>query len=192
MSAFDQFRALRPVGGFGMIMADPPWHYEMRSEKGETKSPQSHYRTMSIDEIKALPVEALAAPNCMLWLWAVGPMLPEALIVMRSWGFTYKTQGQWAKVTKNGRQSFGTGYILRNAGEPFLIGTRGEPRTESKSVRNVILGRVREHSRKPEEAYRAAELLMPDVRRLDLFSRASRPGWVNWGDEATKFDEAAP
>ncbi len=186
MSVLAEFHNIRPVGGFGLIMADPPWRYDMWSAKGEAKSPQAYYATMSLDEIKALPVEALAAENAMLWLWAVGPMLPQALEVMSAWGFLFKTQGQWVKTTKNGKQAFGTGYILRNAGEPFLIGTRGAPKT-TKAVRSVFMGIAREHSRKPEEAFAAAERLMPDVRRLELFSRQDRPGWVAWGREVGKF-----
>lgn len=190
MSLFHTFHALRPTGGFDLIMADPPWHYEMRSEKGEKKSPQAHYQTMTIDQIKAMPVEMLAARDCLLWLWAVGPMLPQALDVMAAWGFTFKTQGEWAKLTKTGKQHFGTGYILRNAGEPFLIGTRGAPKT-GKSVRSVVMGRVREHSRKPDEAFVAAEALMPDAQRLELFSRQRRSGWKVFGFETEKFQEGA-
>ncbi len=180
------FIALRPVGGFDLIMADPPWSYEMRSAKGYERSPDAHYDTMSIDAIKALPVEALAGPNCLLWLWAVSPMLPEALEVIRAWGFTYKTAGHWAKVGTSGKQHFGTGYILRNAGEPWLIATRGAPKT-TRSVRSVILAPVREHSRKPDKAFAEAERLMPEARRLELFSRQSRPGWSVWGNEVGKF-----
>lgn len=187
MTMLHTFHTLRPVGGFDLIMADPPWHYEMRSEKGEAKSPQAHYRTMTIDAIKALPVEALAARDCLLWLWAVGPMLPEALQVMTAWGFQFKTQGEWAKVTKNGKQPIGLGYILRNAGEPFLIATRGAPKT-TRGVRNVIFGVAREHSRKPVEAFAAAEKLMPHAQRLELFSREVRQGWTSWGDEVGKFE----
>lgn len=186
MTMLHTFHTLRPVGGFDLIMADPPWHYEMRSEKGEAKSPQAHYRTMTIDAIKALPVEALAARDCLLWLWAVGPMLPEALQVMTAWGFQFKTQGEWAKVTKNGKQPIGLGYILCNAGEPFLIATRGAPKT-TRGVRNVIFGVAREHSRKPVEAFTAAEKLMPHAQRLELFSREVRQGWTSWGDEVGKF-----
>jgi N6-adenosine-specific RNA methylase IME4 len=131
----------------------------------------------------------LAAPDCLLWLWAVNPQLPQALEVMSAWGFTFKTAGHWTKILPSGKLSFGTGYILRNAGEPFLIGTRGAPRT-SKAVRSVILGPPREHSRKPDEAFQAAEALMPDVRRIELFSRQRRDGWATWGDEADKFGVA--
>lgn len=114
-------------------------------------------------------------------------MLPQAFAVLDAWGFTFKTAGHWAKRTRNGKLAFGTGYVLRCAGEPFLIGARGMPRT-TRSVRSVIEGKVREHSRKPDEAFAAAEQLMPDARRLELFSRQRRAGWTTWGDQAGKFE----
>lgn len=183
------FQGLEPHA-YDMLWVDPPWHFRLRSEVNVTRSAQGAYRCMSLDDIKALPVDELAAPDCLLWLWATNPMLPQALEVMAAWQFRFVTAGHWAKTTKNGRQAFGTGYVLRCAGEPFLIGARGKPKT-TRGVRSVIMGLAREHSRKPETAYTAAEALMPDARRADLFSRETRPGWANWGDEATKFDAAA-
>lgn len=180
------FATLRPAGGFGMIMADPPWSYEMFSDKGYERSPDAHYATMGLDAIKALPVSALAAGDSVLWLWAVGPMIPQALEVIRAWDFTFKTMGWWTKTTKTGKQAFGTGYILRSAGEPFLIATRGAPKCE-RSVRSTIIAEVREHSRKPDEAFAAAERLIPHTRRIELFSRQDRSGWASWGDEVGKF-----
>lgn len=182
----DQFIALRPAGGFDLIMADPPWKSFMRSEAGLKKSPEAHYPTMPTPEICAMPVELLAARNCLLWLWTRGAMLKDGIAVLEAWGFELKTMGWWAKMTPVGKQCFGTGYIIRNAGEPYLIGTRGAPRT-TKGVRDTILGIRRENSRKPEEAYPAAEKLMPHARRLDLFSRQNRTGWTAWGNEAGKF-----
>lgn len=205
--------SLRPAGGFGLIMADPPWSYEMRSDKGYAKAPEAHYRTMPLAEIAALPVEALAAPDCLLWLWAVNPKLPEALEVVSAWGFTFKTAGTWVKRTARGRDAFGTGYILRSASEPFLIATRGKPKT-TRATRSMIptydqgrqpvsdggdwpIGTItiealaREHSRKPDEAFRAAEQLMPEARRLELFSRQRREGWTVWGNEVGKFGGGA-
>jgi len=181
------FSALRPP--YSLIMADPPWAFRAYSERGLGKSPQAHYLTMSLDDIKALPVASLATPDAILWLWATNPMLPQAFEVVDAWGFQFKSAGHWVKRTTTGKLAFGTGYILRSAGEPFLIGTRGKPQT-TRSVRSVIEGPVREHSRKPDEAYQAAEALMPGARRLDLFSRESRPGWDAWGAEAGKFDPA--
>ncbi len=190
MTLLSEFIALRPTGGFSLIMADPPWAYEMRSENGYAKSPQAHYDCMPLAQICALPVEALAARDCLLWLWSVKTMLPEAFAVIDAWGFTYKTSGHWAKMTKNGKQHFGQGYLLRDAGDPFLIACRGAPKT-TKSVRSVIFGQVREHSRKPEEGYREAERLMPGARRADLFSRQRRAGWTAWGNEIEKFEVAS-
>lgn len=190
MNMLSEFSALRPASGFGLIMADPPWSYEMRSEKGYGRAPEAHYRTMDLAAIKAMPVEVLAARDCVLWLWALGPQLPQALEVIAAWGFTFKTSGHWAKVGESGKQHFGTGYILRNAGEPYIIATRGAPKT-TRSVRSVIIAPVREHSRKPDEAFAAAERLMPDVQRLELFSRQRREGWSVWGNEVDKFEGAA-
>lgn len=179
-----------PAAEFDLIMADPPWQFRTRSIKGVTaKGAGGQYRTMSLDGIMGMPVADVAAPSCLLWLWATNPMLPQALAVMEAWGFKFKTAGHWAKLTRHGKLAFGTGYILRCAGEPFLIGTRGRPKT-TRSVRSVIMARAREHSRKPDLAFHEAERLMPDARRLELFSREDRPGWIAWGDEAGKFQRA--
>lgn len=201
MSALQELHELRPYGGFDLIMADPPWSFSLRSDKGEAKSPQAQYDCMPTEDIAQLPVAAIAADDCLLWLWATNPMLPQALDVMQAWGFRFRTAGTWVKRTRHGKTAFGTGYILRSANEPFLIGVRGRPVT-SRSVRSVVesgesvadaLGitieaRVREHSRKPDEAFEAARRLMPDARRIELFSRETRSGWASWGMEAGKFD----
>ncbi|MCJ2129203.1 MT-A70 family methyltransferase [Methylobacterium sp. E-045] len=180
-----------PPFGFDMLMVDPPWSFALRSDKGEAKSAQAQYDCMTLDAIKALPVAELARGDAFLWLWATNPMLPQALAVMAAWGFTFTTSGTWVKTTSGGKIAFGTGYVLRCASEPFLIGKFGHPRA-GRSVRSVIMAPIREHSRKPDEAYDAAEALMPSaIRRADLFSRESRPGWTAWGNEAGHFDAPA-
>lgn len=192
------FGDLQPQS-YDFIMADPPWLFEVRSEKGEEKSPQAHYATMTISDIAALPVADLARETCLLWLWATGPMLPAQIAVMQAWGFAFVTSGVWVKNTVRDKLFFGTGYYLRNAHEPFLIGARGKPpMPEPRNIRSVIMGQVREHSRKPENAYAAAERLTTGfdahkagtLRRVELFSRTNRKGWDVWGDEAGKFNAA--
>ncbi|UXN66412.1 MT-A70 family methyltransferase (plasmid) [Phyllobacterium sp. A18/5-2] len=96
-------------------------------------------------------------------------MLPQQLTTIKAWGFEYCTEGVWVKMSKS-KVSFGTGYGLRGSHEPFIIAKRAEPKL-TKSTRSVIHGKAREHSRKPEEAYREAERLMPSACRIDLFSR---------------------
>ena len=183
------FGALRPLS-YDLIMADPPWRFDLYSDAGEAKSPQAQYATMTIAEIAALPVSYLAAGDALLWLWATHPMIDRQIEVCRAWGFRYATSGVWVKRTTGGALSFGTGYRLRSASEPFLIGVIGNPKT-ARTVRTVVEGVAREHSRKPDEAYAAAEILMPGARRADLFARQRRPGWDGWGNEIEKFEVVA-
>lgn len=183
------FGELIPLS-YDLIMADPPWSFDNWSAAGEAKNAKAQYDCTPLDWIKSLPVSHLASKNCLLWLWATNPMLPEGIETLRAWGFRFKTAGTWLKTTSGGKIAFGTGYVLRCSNEPFLIGTIGEPKT-SRSVRSGFTGLVREHSRKPEEGFGAAEALMPDARRLELFSRQSRPGWDVWGNQTDKFDEVA-
>lgn len=196
-----------PMFGFDFIMADPPWQFRVWSEKGNAKSPEAQYPTMPLDDIKALPVGHLAAANCVLFLWTTWPVLLDGGDmgagdfgdpgrsppgeVMKAWGFRYVTGGAWSKKTRNGKQSFGPGYRVRTACEPFLIGIAGNPETPGATrARNLIEGIAREHSRKPEAVYKWAEDYMPKAQRLDLFSRQKRPGWLNWGNEAELFNGA--
>jgi N6-adenosine-specific RNA methylase IME4 len=177
---------------YGVITADPPWSFATWSKRGQGKSASQHYAVMGLDDIKALPVADLAAPDCLLLLWATQAQLNQAFAVMRSWGFEFKSSGAWAKQSPTGASwAFGTGYLLRSAAEFFLIGTRGRPKPESRSERNLIVAPVREHSRKPDQAYEMLERMFPAKRRAELFARYSRPGWEQWGTETEKFRSAA-
>jgi N6-adenosine-specific RNA methylase IME4 len=176
---------------YDLIMIDPPWRFELYSAKGEAKSAQAHYETMSLDAIKALPVRMLAKPNCLLWLWATAPMLPQQLECLDAWGFGYKSEGVWVKTTVNGKVGFGTGYGFRGSHEPIILAGVGSPQV-THSTRSVIMGLARGHSRKPDAAYAAAEAMMPSARRADVFSRQTRPGWEAFGKEAGKFDQSTP
>lgn len=177
-------------GTYRCILADPPWRFELYSEKGEGKSPQAHYECMAIEELVALPVATLAHPDgCALTMWATAPMLPDAIDLLRAWGFTYKSAGTWAKQSSTGRTwAFGTGYCYRSAAEFWLLGTRGDIWSQVRNVRNLIVAPVREHSRKPDRMHEDLERLWPGPR-VELFARETRPGWDVWGNEPTKFNE---
>ena len=150
-------------------------------------SPAKHYETMSLDDIKALPVGDYAAPDSALLLWAVWPLLPEALAVMRCWGFTYKTAAfVWGKTTRAGRPAIGMGYYTRSASEVCLLGIRGNVKRLSKSVRQLIIEPRREHSRKPDRIHTDIEQLFPGPY-LELFARQQRPGWTCVGDQVDRI-----
>ena len=188
VTSYAHFDAI-PRGRYDLIMADPPWLFRPRKEVdgGHKKSPQHHYRCESLDDLKRWPVADLAKKDCLLWLWATNPMLDQAFDLLRAWGFEFKTAGHWGKITSGGKPAFSTGYLLRGSGEPFLFGVRGAPKT-TRTVRSMIYGPVREHSRKPDEAFEAAEQLMPGATRIELFSREDRPGWDHFGDEVGLFN----
>ncbi|WP_064742218.1 MT-A70 family methyltransferase [Inquilinus limosus] len=173
--------------GYGLVLADPPWLYEIYSEKGQAKSAQAHYECMPTDEIAALNAGRLAGRDAICLMWATFPMLPDALRVMAAWGFDYKSGASWAKRSSRNRGwAFGSGYIFRSASELLLLGTTGAPEILSKSVRNLIVAPVRGHSRKPDQVYELAEALSRGPY-VELFGRQRRKGWAAWGNETDKF-----
>ena len=165
-----------PAGGFCCIEADPPWALDA----SEAKSALGQYTVMDLEAIKAMgpDVQARAADNAHLWLWAINPMLPEALDVMAAWGFDYKGCLTWVKT--NG---FGTGHYLRGATEHCLLGVRGTLACLRNDQRTYFEAPRTDHSRKPEGFYDILETLSPGPR-MRLFARSQRDGWESWGDEA--------
>ena len=184
------FDPLSPFA-YDLVMIDPPWPFEVYSERGMAKSPEAQYSTMSMDDIAALPVGDLLAPAGVLFCWATWPLIDRQAAIIRRWGLEPRTGGAWAKRTAAGKLRWGTGYLLRSVCEPFLIATLPGSGFRGSSEINLIDGLAREHSRKPDQAYALIERVMPGKRYADVFSRQSRPRWSAWGDQATKFDEAA-
>jgi N6-adenosine-specific RNA methylase IME4 len=169
------------------IIVDPPWRFDNWSVAGNEKSPQAQYPCMTVPEMAKLPVGHLAAGDCAMFMWATAPMLPDALELMRAWGFTFKTAGAWGKQSATGTKlAFGTGYILRSAAEFYLVGTIGQPRVQSRSVRNLIMAPVRGHSRKPDDLHSDVERLYQGPY-VELFARERRPGWDCWGNDVDHF-----
>ena len=140
---------------------------------------------MSIEELCALPVAELAAKDSALFMWATFPQLPEALRLIRAWGFTYKSVAfVWLKKNRKADSWFyGLGFWTRANAEICLLATRGHPKRAARDVKQVILSHVEEHSKKPDEARRRIEALMGDVPRIELFARQATPGWDVWGNE---------
>src|ERR1017187_320133 len=181
-----------PTSKFGAILADPPWRFKTYSKKGRNRcpdwkpfegSPSRHYETMGIDDIRALPVQNLADDDCCLFLWFSWPMLADALCVIDSWGFKYKTCAfAWIKLTADGHPAMGSGYWTRANSEACLLATRGKPRRINADVRQAILEPRREHSRKPDCVHERIERLVRGPY-LELFARQQRPNWTVWGNE---------
>ena len=174
---------------FDFVVADPPWPWETYSEKGARKSPSAQYATMTMEQIRALPIGDLLAPRGVLFLWCTWPLISLQAQLPAHWGLTMRTGGVWAKRTPSGKLRWGPGYLLRSVCEPFLIAALDGHEFKGRSVPNLIDGVAREHSRKPDEVFAAIDRVLPEARKLDLFARQSRTGWTAWGDQLTKFDE---
>lgn len=170
---------------YSVIYADPPWRYRVYSKKGLGRSAESHYPTMSLEEIKALPIGELAAKDCVLFMWITFPCMQEAFQVLEAWGFEYKTTAfVWIKQNRVSDSLFwGMGYWTRANAELCILATKGHPKRASPGVHQVIVSHIEEHSKKPEEARNRIVQLMGDVPRIELFARQSPEGWDVWGNE---------
>lgn len=173
---------LAEVGGrrYPVLLADPPWRYEFA--EADNREIENKYPTLSLDEIKALPVGDVAAEDAVLFLWATSPKLEEAMQVMRAWGFTYRTCMVWVK------DRIGMGYYARQRHELLLIGGRGalpvpEPKTRPDSVIEAPRGA---HSEKPPIVHELIETMYPEFGRLELFCRDPKAGWAAWGNECAR------
>lgn len=177
---------------FRTILADPPWQFQNRTGKVAPEHRRlNRYGTMTLEEIKALPVAELTEEPAHLYLWVPNALLPEGLEVLRAWGFEYKSNLVWHKVRKDGGpDGRGVGFYFRNVTELVLFGVRGKnARTlaPGRSQVNFLATQKREHSRKPDELYPVIEACSPGPR-LELFARGSRPGWTTWGNQADEYE----
>lgn len=174
---------------YNIIYADPPWQYKdkmkMEGVHGLIRGAVSFYQTMSLEDIKAIPVKSICSDNAMLFMWVTMPLLDKAFEVMRAWGFTYKTCGFcWVKRTKNGKIHLGMGHYTRGNAELCLIGIKGKkPKFLVRNLSQIIESQIREHSRKPDEVREKIVALCGDIPRIELFARQHAEGWDCWGNE---------
>ena len=171
------------------IYADPPWQFQNRTGKVAPEHKRlSRYETMSLDDIKALPVGELAEEKSHLYLWVPNALLPSGLEVLAAWGFEYKANIVWEKVRHDGQpDGRGVGFYFRNVTELLLFGVRGDNNrtlAPGRSQVNLIRTIKREHSRKPDEIVPIIEACSPGPY-LELFARGDRPGWAMWGNQAS-------
>jgi len=180
---------------YNIIYADPAWRYKDKAlNKGGA---ERHYKTMSIEEIKNLPINKIAENNSILFLWVTFPMLQEGLDTIQSWGFKYKTVAfVWIKANKNtntNQLSFlpidsfatflGMGRWTRSNAEICLLAVKGKPQRLNADVRQIIYAPIAAHSEKPNEARKRIIRLCGDLPRIELFARQQKEGFDTWGNE---------
>lgn len=177
---------------YNTIYADPPWQFQNRTGKVAPEHKRlTRYGTMTIQEIKQLPVADIAGDKAHLYLWVPNALLPDGLDVMDAWGFEYKSNIIWEKVRKDGGpDGRGVGFYFRNVTEMILFGIKKKSAPNrtldpARSQVNIIRTMKREHSRKPDEIIPIIEACS-QAPRIELFARGVRDGWKMWGNQATE------
>lgn len=184
---------------FALAQVDPNWHFKTRaavSNPQNDRSPQKHYPTSSISHLKTIPMQDILAKDAWVVMWITGPLIVRGIhvILARAWGlelsgmcFTWIKlwdgfDTDQLKVTPLLDQdlALGGGYTTRKNAEFAVLMKRGEPKVARRDIREVIVSPRREHSRKPEEAYRRLEHFCVGPR-IDMFGGAPRKGWTYWG-----------
>lgn len=171
-----------PSRKYRVIYADPPWNYNDKHCNGGS---ENHYASMTLEELKQLPIAQLSKHDSILFLWCTYPMLPNVPEVMKAWGFQYKTIGfQWVKQNRNNPSYFvGLGRYTRGNTEGCFIGVKGRPPIVNHSVKQLVVAPRQNHSRKPQEVRDRIVTLCGNVSRVELFARERVPGWDCWGNE---------
>lgn len=175
---------------YNVIYADPPWQFQNRTGKVAPEHKRlNRYSTMTLDEIKSLPIPEICGEKAHLYLWCPNALLPEGLEVMKSWGFEYKGNLVWEKVRKDGQpDGRGVGFYFRNVTELLLFGIKNKSSPNrtlapARSQVNLIRTQKREHSRKPDEIIPIIEACSSGPY-IELFARGVRDGWTMWGNQA--------
>lgn len=130
---------------YQIIYADPPWAYNSkRSNYIDNSSGEiiRHYDTLTIEELKSMPIGDIIDKNCMLFLWATFPQMQEALDL-----------------------------IKRNNVEVCLLGVKGKPLKQVGNMSSVVISPREEHSKKPDLVREKIVELCGDVPRIELFAR---------------------
>lgn len=188
---------------YPVILADPPVPFEVWGKRPggiDSRAAEAHYSTMTWDDLNGLgkSIQAVAAPDCCLFLWMCQPLLIETLAMAAAWGFEYKTKAfSWVKTYVGSPSSFfvGMGYWTRANTEDVLLFTRGTPHRTSKRVYQVlatletdaVIAPMTRHSEKPDEVQDRIERLV-DGPYLEIFARRRRPGWTTIGNELDGLD----
>jgi N6-adenosine-specific RNA methylase IME4 len=170
---------------YNIIYADPPWAYLWgKGKDGGHFAPEKHYKTMTTDEICALNVKSIADKNCALFLWTTMPCLPDAIRVIKEWGFKYKTCAFcWVKTKKDGTPLAGMGSYTKANAELCLLAMRGHIKSVDKTVPQIVMQQRLGHSVKPPQVRDKIVQLFGDLPRVELFARQTAEGWNSMGYE---------
>lgn len=175
---------------YRIIYADPPWHFGgggvYQSGGRPLRKTSDKYRLTKTKDLVRIPVEQIAAENSVLFMWTTDQHIPEALELMKAWGFRYCTVAfYWLKKREKGGTAFNVGCWTMKSVEQVLLGIKGRPMylKKSKNIKQFVEAERTEHSKKPDEIRKRIVELLGDIPRIELFAREKTQGWDVWGDE---------
>lgn len=176
---------------YNIIYADPPWHYGSKSAVNNTKGSEikplsEHYPSMKLEELQSLPVKDITAEDAACFMWVTDSHLDEAIELLKSWGFSYKTIAfNWVKLTSKGNYCKNVAPWTMKSSEICLLGIKGKMSQykASNNVESLVVAERTKHSKKPEEVRRRIETLFGDIPKVELFARNKTEGWDVWGNE---------
>ncbi len=183
----DQLFPPLPTQQYSVIYADPPWDYKGQLQHAgagsrDTGGALRHYSTVTLDDLKALPVGDIAASDCLLFMWATNPHLDQAIDLGKAWGFAWATVAfVWDK------QRVNPGYYTMSQCELCLVFKRGKIPTPrgARNVRQLVQAPRTTHSTKPAEVRHRIDAMFPGLPKIELFARGTAPtGWEYWGHES--------
>lgn len=182
-------------GHHEVVVIDPPWRFS-----GGVKSRPQHYPRMTLTEVKALPVRQLLKPQGgRVFLWITAPLVHRVPEIAKAWRLRYSSMIPWIKLWNGEDGMFvyansvarGTGFEVMGNAEYCVILKAGKPASiKGKPFSGVWIEPRREHSRKPVNLHQEIEARIPGPY-CEVFARERRPSWNAFGNETTKFGEAA-
>jgi N6-adenosine-specific RNA methylase IME4 len=166
-----------PTKKYDVIVVDPPWPYGTKYDPNGRRA-ANPYPEMSLDDIKA--IELPASDDCVLWLWTTHKFMRYSFDILDAWGFRDVAIITWVK------DRMGLGTHIRSQSEFCIMALRGKPTINLTNQTTVVNGKLKEHSRKPDEFYEMVNSLCVGYK-LDYFSREQREGWDQYGNDTNRF-----
>ena len=183
---------------YNIIYADPAWKFgnSVYQDNGrKSRELNKQYDTMTINEIKELPLENISDYDCALFMWVTDFHLPFAFELFEKWGFKYRTIAfVWKKITKNGKTCANLGAWTMKNTEICLLATKGKmfDKRKSKNVFQLIEAERTKHSKKPIETINRIEKIFEFENKLEMFSRKKLQCWDAWGNEVENSIDISP
>ena len=179
-----------PDRKFNIIYCDPPWKFGSKAYQDKERNmlilEETQYQTMTIQELKNLPVQDISEKDSACFMWVTDSHLKEGIDLMETWGFKYKTIAfNWIKKYASGETCVNFAPWTLKSHEICLLGIKGTMGKYkiANNVRGLVFAERTKHSKKPNEVRKRIVDLFGDIPKIELFAREHTEGWFVWGNE---------